>query len=480
MSGVFLSMKVKISLIILAFVFLAMESSIYAQWEPDVQLNNGTYHAYTSFNHQHGIVTYGDTVHAIWFDGRHGWPNAELYYRRSLDRGETWGSEMRLTDDTNWSGYPSLAVVGEILHVAYFESVEDSSDIHYMHSLDGGDTWSPDTQLTTSAPMQDFPSVAAQDSMVHIVFHDEKDGNWEVYYLRSTDNGITWDPEVRLTIDPDWSNNANVLVHDQLVHVVWSDDRASTTHFDIYYKRSTDYGSTWGSDTRLTFTLDSGAPSLAMSGSNLYIAFQSERDGNTEMFFKHSTNNGIDWLPDVQLTDNPELRQIPAIAAADSNIHIVWQDYRTTLLPEIYYKRSTDLGQTWEADVRLTDDSLRSIWPGITTGDSVVHVLWTDDRPGIYQIFYKRNPTGNPHGIKEIAGHRSVYMKSVLHAIPNPFVSFTTIPGYENDLFTVYDINGMYRGLYHGARIAEFLPSGVYFVQNKNNNGSIARIVKIE
>ena len=452
----------------------------FAQWEPDVQLSNGTYHAYTSFNHQHSMQTCGDTVHAVWFDGRHGWPNAEIYYRRSLDNGITWGPETRLTDDVNWSGYPSLAVVGETLHIAYFESFDEDSDIHYMHSFDGGDTWSPDTQLTTSVVMQDFPSIAAQDSMVHIVFHDEKDGNWEVYYLRSTDHGNTWDPEVRLTNDPNWSNNSNVQVRDQLVHVVWSDDRVSITDFDIYYKRSTDHGSTWGPDTRITFSLDSGAPSLAMCGSNLYIAFQSERDGNTEMFFKQSTNSGIDWLPDVQLTNDPALRQIPAIAAADSNVHIVWQDYRSTVLPEIYYKRSTDLGQTWETDVRLTDDSLRSIWAEIAVGDSVVHVIWSDDRPGLYQIFYKRNPTGNPHGSMEFSDHNTVQKEAILHAAPNPFSTFTSIKNHEKNLFKLYDVNGTCRGICAGNRIGEFLPPGVYFARSVTDAKKIARIIKIE
>jgi hypothetical protein len=472
-------MKVTIPLCVFIITIVGF-IPVYAQWEPDVRLSNGTYHAYTSFNHQHSIATRGDTVHAVWFDGRHGWPNAEIYYRRSLDKGETWGSEMRLTDDTNWSGNPSLAVAGETVHIVYFESFDEDSDIHYMRSTDGGVTWSPDTQLTTNTSMQDFPSIAVQDSIVHIVFHDEKDGNWEVYYLRSTDNGITWDPEKRLTIDPDWSNNANILVRDQLVHVVWSDDRVSSTHFDIYYKRSTDHGSTWGADTRLTFTLDSGTPGLAMSGTNLFIAFQSERDGNTEMFFKRSTNNGIDWLPDVQLTDDPALRQIPAIAAADSNIHIVWQDYRSTALPEIYYKRSTDLGQTWQTDLRLTNDSLRSIWPGVAVGDSAVHVIWTDDRPGIYQIFYKRDPTGNPHGISEIASHVDIGSRLVLIAAPNPFVSYTTLRGHEQDMFTVYDATGTYAGSCRGDRIAEFLPKGVYFAQSIKHRGTIARIVKIK
>jgi len=74
---------------------------------------------------------------------------------------------------------------------------------------------------------------------------------------------------------------------------------------------------------------------------------------------------------------------------------VIWQDYRDGN-GEIYYKRSTDAGLNWEADTRLTNNSANSWYPCISVSDSVVHVVWYDDRDGNNEIYYKRNPTGNP------------------------------------------------------------------------------------
>ena len=45
-------------------------------------------------------------------------------------------------------------------------------------------------------------NIAAAGNVVHVVWTDERDGNWEVYYKRSTDGGLHWDPDYRITDDP--------------------------------------------------------------------------------------------------------------------------------------------------------------------------------------------------------------------------------------------------------------------------------------
>jgi hypothetical protein len=468
------------ALVLYGYIVSISISLLYAQWEPDVRLSNGTYHAYTSFNHTHSLATCGDTVHAVWFDGRHGWPNAEIYYCRSLDAGVSWGPETRLTDDSNYSGYPSLAVVGETLHVAYFESFDDDSDIHYMRSTDGGDTWSPDTQLTTNTLMQDFPTIAAWGSTVHLIFTDEKNGNWEIYYLRSIDGGITWDPEQRLTNDPAWTNSPSIAVHGSNVHLAFSDDRASTTHFDIYDKHSSDAGVTWSPDTRVTYTMNNGAPCLGVNDSLLLLAFNSTRDGNYEVYFKRSTNSGTTWEPEERLTDDPEISYLPSMVISKPNIHIAWYDYCSSVLAEIYYLRSTDLGVTWEPQVRLTNDSLRSWWPQIAVGDSAVHVIWSDDRPGIYQIYYKRDPTGNPSAINEYMRNSCILTGDRLTVVPNPCNAYAVVTEHEDEYFILYNSCGMIVGIDRGDRIAMDQPSGIYFIRSLHDNNAISRIIKIE
>jgi|GEM_PF-1539839 len=64
-------------------------------------------------------------------------------------------------------------------------------------------------------------------------------------------------------------------------------------------------------------------------------------------------------------------------------------------------------------------------------------------------------------------------------ATPNPFVSFTTIPNYEKEVFTIYDASGRSMGISYGARVGEDLCPGVYFLCPKQNPGHIVRIVKV-
>ena len=67
-----------------------------------------------------------------------------------------------------------------------------------------------------------------------------------------------------------------------------------------------------------------------------------------------------------------------------------------------------------------------------------------------------------------------------LKAVPNPFTSFTLIPGYEKEDFILSDIVGRLVGKYKGARIGEKLPAGVYFIVLQNKNLQPLRIVKIK
>jgi hypothetical protein len=54
--------------------------------------------------------------------------------------------------------------------------------------------------------------------------------------------------------------------------------------------------------------------------------------------------------------------------------------------------------------------------------------------------------------------------RSTFKITPNPFTSFATLPGHENERFTLYDNAGRRVGAYWGNRIVEGLSPGVYFL----------------
>ncbi len=375
---------------IMKFLFI-LTNFLFCQWEQDIRLTNDVNNSFLPVNNQRAIFSNGDTIHIVWEDDRNG--NYEIYYKRSLNNGNTWGNDFRLTVNPNLSTQPSISVSGLNVHVVWLDTRDGNWEIYYKNSSDGGNTWSADKRLTNNPSYSYSPCVFASSSYVHVVWVDERDGNKEIYYKRSTDNGNTWGNDLRLTDNPFTSTNPSLWVSGSNVHIVWQEDRDG--NYEIYYKRSVDGGNTWSSDIRLTNNPNNSLyPSISASGSNIHVVWVDERDGNEEIYYKRSNDNGNSWGSDLRLTNNPQYSFYPYIFSSGSNVHVVWTDTRDGNR-EIYYKNSRDGGNNWEIDFRLTNNPNVSQRPFISVSGSNVHVIWMDDRDGNWEIYYKRNKTGN-------------------------------------------------------------------------------------
>jgi hypothetical protein len=73
-------------------------------------------------------------------------------------------------------------------------------------SVDGGATWGVRIDVAGGPPGVDheFPMIASAGyGDVRIAWMDDRTGAWNTVYRRSTDGGVTWEPEVRLSNRPD-------------------------------------------------------------------------------------------------------------------------------------------------------------------------------------------------------------------------------------------------------------------------------------
>jgi hypothetical protein len=383
------------------FVFVAVffaANFVLAQWESDVRLTNNPADSWPTANSNAKVIaSCGDTLHVVWSDYRNG--KGEIYYKRSFDNGISWEADDRLTNDAGESFDPSVLVSGTVVHVAWSDDRDGNYEIYYKRSEDGGSTWGADTRLTNVSLSSNSPAMAISGSMLHLVWYDERDdpsGNWktEIYYRRSTDGGLTWGSDIRLTNNDAYSGFPGVFVSSSVVHVVWEDDRDGNG--EIYYKRSTDEGLTWGSDKRLTNDpANSWDPCVALNDSVVHVVWMDDRDGSGyEIYYNRSTDGGLSWGADTRLTNAVAPSEYPTIEVSGSNVHVTWQDQRD-MNYEIYYKRSEDAGLSWQEDARLTNAFGSSEWPHVAVADSTVHIIWFDNRDGNDEIYYKHNPTGN-------------------------------------------------------------------------------------
>ncbi len=364
----------------------------HAQWQPDFRLTNNPAESHTSFHNTWSVAANGNIVHVVWYDTRDGNTNYELYYKRSTDGGISWGTDTRLTNNSAWSFNPSISVSGSVVHVVWYDLRDGNYEIYYKRSTDAGASWGTDTRLTNNPAFSGFPSGSVSGQLLVIVWHENRDGNYEIYYRRSTNAGLNWGAETRLTNKSAFSGYPSISISGSVVHVVWQDECNGNP--EIYYKRSPDGGLSW-EERRLTNNSDSsGVPSISVSGQVVHVVWSDWRDGNKEIYYKRSTDSGTEWTEDMRLTNNFAESRSPSVSVSGSIVHLIWLDNRNGNY-EIYYKCSNDGGKIWGAETRLTNKSADSWYPSGAVSGSVVHVVWRDIRDGNYEIYYKRNPIGN-------------------------------------------------------------------------------------
>lgn len=375
--------------VFLFFTVLFLIQCSCTKWGPDLRLTNDPSVSRTGYSPgAHSVASSGDTIYVVWTDDRD--ENLEIYFKRSVDAGLTWGNAtlivMGLADS------PSITAAGTSVHVAWRDSRDGNPEIYYRKSSDGGNNWDTDIRLTNRPGGSFNPCLIVSGSMVHMVYYDYSDLYGEIYYMRSTNGGSYWEPEVRLTNDSSYSLYPSISASGQVLHVAWRDKRDGNS--EIYYKRSTNAGISWGADVRLTLNDSiSEGPCIGVSGNNVHVVWMDKRSGNYDIYYKYSTDGGVNWGADIPLTKNTGVSRFSNLAVSGSGLFLVWED-DTDGNREIYYKHSANEGLNWDPDLRLTHDTNESNQPTITVSGSKVNVVWQDKRDGNYEIYFKRNPKG--------------------------------------------------------------------------------------
>jgi len=375
-------------LIIAALGLIILAQVAQADWTTYKRL---TWTSGESNNPAIAVDSAGD-LHVVWDDPTPG--NWEIYYKKSTDAGTTWTISKRLTLTSGASSRPAIAVDPyDNLHLVWSDETPGNGEILYKKSTDGGATWTKDNRLTWTSGHSFEPVIAVDPSgNLHVVWEDYTPGNGEIFYVNSSDGGTTWTTSKRLTWNSGLSYEPAMAVDPSgNLHVSWVD--GTSGNWEIYYKKSTDGGITWETSKRISWTSGgSYAAALAVDPSgNLHMFWSDDTPGNYEVYRVKSTDGGATWTKSQRLTWTSGESWWPAIAVdSPANLHVVWYD-DTLGNYEIYYKKSTDGGATWTANNRLTWNSGASEVPAIGVDSSGnLHVVWEDSTPGNIEIYYKK------------------------------------------------------------------------------------------
>lgn len=375
----------KILLIIAISLFLSAEFVSGATWVTKKLSNN------KGDSENPVIAVDGSNLYVVWSDKTY-W-NSEVFFIRSANGGKTWKAPQRLTENNASSDSPAIAVSGSNVYVVWSDFTPGNVEIYLLRSTDGVTTWQTPKRLTKNSGNSYDPKIAIDGSNLYVVWVDRTPGNYEIYFMRSSDGGKTWKAPKRLTDNKGESIGPAIIANGSNLYLFWSDN--SPDDYEIYFLRSTDGGKTWQAPKRLTNQPgNSWGPSIAVNEQDLYVVWEDGGDLSYNIYFMKSTNGGKTWESAQNLTGNPGLTQTPTIAVEGSNVFVAYAHRKVPAFFEVYLFKSNNEGTTWQAPQRLTNNSGNSIYPVIAVNGTNLYVVWQDITPGNYEIYFMRSTNG--------------------------------------------------------------------------------------
>ena len=330
-------------------------------------------------------------IHVVWEDYKSG--DYAIYYKRSTDGGVSWSSSKRFTWHTQNSASPVIAAdSSDTLHVLWCDYSKYDWEIYYKRSVDGGLSWSSTKRLTWGTGDSSYPAVTVDTSdNIHIVWNEGAHGNPEIYYKKSTNGGLVWSKSKRITWTTGESMYPAITTYSgNSVHVVWQDDTPG--QITIYHRKSSDGGNTWGKTKRLNWYSEFSEHPVIAEDSNhrIHVLWEKLTPGNHEILYKKSLDGGTSWNPTQRLTWTSSDSECPRILADSiDNLHVFWCD-EAPGNSDIYYKKSTNAGSSWTTQ-RLTWTPESSYSPAATTDSSnKLYLVWHDSLPGNPEIYFKK------------------------------------------------------------------------------------------
>jgi hypothetical protein len=298
----------------------------------------------------------------------------------STDGGETWLPQKPLCAcKGSWQYDPEIEVVPDTgdVYAAYLNGF----NVVFLKSTDHGQTWSPPVPTYGNVSWNDKPALAMSDDGQDVYISWNGPTGGDPWVAQSHDGGATW-TQTKLVDSKRYyfAFDADVL-HDGTV--VFSESDISYTapgtnpegvvKHHVFVSR--DGGTTW--ENHVVDTVKVGEACVAegcpadfyighdaISGDDrgdLVVLYDGARKefGPQRIYARYSTDEGRTWSTRTPLSVLGENSTSPAVESRDTGDVRAWY-MQTTHHDDpndwnVFYRSSTNGGQTWTAPVRISD-----------------------------------------------------------------------------------------------------------------------------
>lgn len=338
------------------------------------------------------ISSSSENIYIVWQEsvGSYGTSNYDIFFKKSNDSGDTFGSPINLSNNTGFSEHPQIASVGNIIYIVWVDDSSGEREIMFCKSSDSGKTFSNSTMVSQNSMGPYHVELAAEGQSVYIVWNSfDKEMRNIILLSKSDDAGKTF-AELREIGIVDMETFPKIAADADEYFVTWDKEKDKDTEI-LFIKGHINYNKIHNvtNPSKLNDDgIDGGETQVAANADHVLVSWTSNMPVDKKhVYVRSSINNGNDFGNSVRLSsiNSSNVENI----IIDGNSYIVWQDniYGNQ---DIFFTKSNMNGTSIDKPINVSNNTGISECPSITVSRNGIHMVWEDDTTGNHEVLYKR------------------------------------------------------------------------------------------
>lgn len=337
------------------------------------------------------ISSSSNNIYIVWQEsvGSYGTTNYDIFFKKSNDDGNSFGSPINLSDNIGFSEHPQIASVGNHVYVIWADDSSGQREIMFSKSLDSGNTFSNRIVVSQNSLGPYHAELAAKGQNVYIVWNSFGMETSNVILLaKSNDEGKNFGELIEIG-EGDTETYPKIAANDNEYYITWdrrdhkdTEILLSKGHKDYNIQNVTQIEKLNNED------VDGGESQVAADANRVIVTWTSNIPINKKyVYISGSMNNGNDFGDNIPIssTNSSNVENI----IIDDNSYIVWQD-NIDGNHDIFYTKANTNGISIDKALNVSNNIGISECPSIAVSTSAIHMIWEDDTTGNHEVLYKR------------------------------------------------------------------------------------------
>lgn len=338
------------------------------------------------------ISSSSDNIYIVWQEsvGSYGTTNYDIFFKKSNDNGNNFGSSINLSNNEGFSEHPQIASVGINIYVVWVDETSGEREVMFSKSSDSGKTFSENIVISQDSVSPYNVELAAEGQNVYIVWNSFGIEMRNIILLsKSNDAGKTFGELTEIGVG-DLETYPKIAASADEYYVSWDTKDSKGTEISLIkgHKDSNNMHNVTQLDKLNNEGIDGGESQVTADGDQVIVSWTSLVPIDKKyVYISNSMNNGNDFGDNIPIssTNSSNVENI----LINDNTYIVWQDIIDGN-EEIFYTKSNANGTSIDKPINVSNSIGISECPSITVSTSGIHMIWEDDTTGNHEVLYKR------------------------------------------------------------------------------------------